>query len=147
MNYCFLDSGRYAITIGSVTCWAIVSLLWVCVTGCDWHIILVCGMLLVSVEPLTYWATLFVYWEVLQHGVGTTACCEMNRIFSTRKPDYLYQELQFGRSAWLSYLIVRGHHYATTASSFFVWGAVLWNCLPASVRGESSEGRFRTRNI
>jgi hypothetical protein len=39
---------------------------------------------------------------------------------STRKSDYLYRELQFGRSARLSNLIVRRHHYAATASSIGV---------------------------
>jgi hypothetical protein len=63
----------------------------------------------------------------------------MYRIVSTWKPDYLYRELQFCRSARLSNLIVRRHHYAATASSFFVWGTILWNCLPTSVKGESSE--------
>jgi hypothetical protein len=73
-------------------------------------------------------------------------CCQMYRIVSTRKPDYLYRELQFGRSARLSYLIVRRHHNAATVSSVcFIRGAVLWNYLPTSVRGESSEGRFRSR--
>jgi hypothetical protein len=66
-------------------------------------------------------------------------CCQMYRIVSTRKPDYLYRELQFCRSARLSNLIVRRHHYAATASSFFVWGRILWNCLPTSVKSESSE--------
>jgi hypothetical protein len=32
-------------------------------------------------------------------------CCQMYRIVSTRKPDYVYRELQFGRSARLSNLI------------------------------------------
>jgi hypothetical protein len=72
-------------------------------------------------------------------------CCQMYKIVSTQKPDYLFRELQFGRSARLTNLIIRRHHFSATASSFFVRGAVLWNCLPVSVRGESSEGRFRSR--
>jgi hypothetical protein len=59
----------------------------------------------------------------------------MYRKVSTRKSDYLYRELQFGRSARLSNLIVRQHHYA----------AVRWHCLPTSIRGEASEGRFRSQ--
>jgi hypothetical protein len=69
----------------------------------------------------------------------------MYRIVSTRRPDYLYRDLQFGRSARLSNLIVHRHHYTATAFSFFVRDAVLWNFLPTSVRGESIEGRFRSR--
>jgi hypothetical protein len=72
-------------------------------------------------------------------------CCQMYRIVSTWKPDYLDRELQFGRSAKLSKLIVRRHQYVATASSFYVRGAVLWNCLPTSVRGKFSEGRFESR--
>jgi hypothetical protein len=62
-------------------------------------------------------------------------CCQMYRIVSTRKPG----------SARLSNLIVRRHHNAATVFLCFIRGAVLWNYLPTSVRGESSEGRFRSR--
>jgi hypothetical protein len=68
-------------------------------------------------------------------------CCQMYRVLSTWKPEYLYRE--FGRSARLYNFIVRRYHCAATASSFFVRGAVL--CLPTSVKGESSEWRFRSR--
>jgi hypothetical protein len=47
----------------------------------------------------------------------------MYRKVSTQKSDYLFRELQFGRSARLSNLIVRRHHYA----------AVRWHCLPVSL--------------
>jgi hypothetical protein len=109
------------------------------VTG-DWHTILVRGMSLVFVGLNTYRAALLVYWVFLWVGTSFGICCQMYRIVSTRKPYYLYWELQF-----MSDLIVCRHHYAATAPLFFVRGAVLWSCLPTSVRGESSEGKFRSR--
>jgi hypothetical protein len=39
-------------------------------------------------------------------------CCQMYRMMSTRKPDYLYRGFQFGHSTRLSNLIVCRHHYA-----------------------------------
>jgi hypothetical protein len=85
--------------------------LWGCVTSCNWHIIRVRGMSLVFVGLSTYRATF-----PLGRYYSYRICCQMYRIVSTRKPDYLYRELQFDRSARLSNLIVRRHHYASTAS-------------------------------
>jgi hypothetical protein len=85
--------------------------LWGCVTGCNWHIIRVRGMSLVFVGLCTYRATL-----PLGRYYSYRICCQMYRIVSTRKPDYLYRELQFDRTARLSNLIVRRHQYASTAS-------------------------------
>jgi hypothetical protein len=59
------------------------------------------------------------------------------RIGSTQKPNYLYQELQFGRSARLSNLIVGVLVLCSGCGSL--------ECLPPSVKAKSSEGRFRSR--
>jgi hypothetical protein len=112
--------------------------------GRNWHIILVRVMSSVFVGMSTYWATLLIYWVF--HWIGITASG-----YAVRCTGYcllesnLYWELQFDRSARLSNLIVGQHYYATTASSFFVRGAVSWNCSPTSVKDESSEARFKIR--
>jgi hypothetical protein len=60
-------------------------------------------------------------------------------------PVDLYDSIQFGRSRRLGGIIIPRHNYATTAASFFVRGAILWNDLPMSVREERDVGKFREK--
>jgi hypothetical protein len=56
-------------------------------------------------------------------------CCQMYNIISRGEPGYLYDSIQFGRSRRLGGVIIPRHNCATTAASFFVRGAILWNDL------------------
>jgi hypothetical protein len=69
----------------------------------------------------------------------------MYNIVSSGKLGYLYDSIQFGRSRRLGGIIILRHNYATTAASFFVRGAILWNDLPMSVREERGVGKFRQK--
>jgi hypothetical protein len=52
------------------------------------------------------------------------------RLIGSGRPGYLFDGLQFGRSARLFNLIIPSHRTSARASSFFVQGAILWNNLP-----------------
>jgi hypothetical protein len=69
----------------------------------------------------------------------------MYNIVSSEEPGYLYDSIQFGRSRRLGGIFIPRHNYATTAASFFVRGAILWNDLPMSVREERGVGKFREK--
>jgi hypothetical protein len=66
-------------------------------------------------------------------------CCAMHHLIGSGRPGYLFNGLQFGRSAWLFNLILPG--YRTSAR------AMLWNDLPQAVRRESSLRRFRNETL
>jgi hypothetical protein len=72
-------------------------------------------------------------------------CWQMYNIASSGKLGYLYDSIQFGRSRRLGGIIIPRHNYATTAASFFVRGAILWNDLPMLVREELGVGKFREK--
>jgi hypothetical protein len=67
----------------------------------------------------------------------------MYRLIGSGRPMYLFDGLQFGRSARIFMLIIAIHRTSAGTSSFFVQGAMLWNGLPTAVRRESNLRRFR----
>jgi hypothetical protein len=70
-------------------------------------------------------------------------CCAMFRLIRSGCPGYLFGMLQFGQLSRLFNFIKLVHKTAFRASSFFVYGAILLNSLPSSVRKEVTVGRFR----
>jgi hypothetical protein len=68
-------------------------------------------------------------------------CCSSYRLIHSCRPGYLFDELQFVRSARLFNLIDPSHR----VSSLFVQGAILWNSLPPAVRRVSSLRGFRNK--
>jgi hypothetical protein len=74
-------------------------------------------------------------------------CCTLYRLIGSGRPGYLFDELQFGRSARLLNLIVLSHCTTARASSFFVQGAILWNNLPPTVRRVSSLRGLRNERL
>jgi hypothetical protein len=54
-------------------------------------------------------------------------CCVMYRLIGSGRPGYLFDGLQFGRSARFFNLIIPSHRTSARVSPFFVQGAILWN--------------------
>jgi hypothetical protein len=67
----------------------------------------------------------------------------MYSLIGSGRSGYLFDRLQFSRSARLFNLIIRSHRTSARAFSLFFQGAILWNGLPPVVRRESNLGRFK----
>jgi hypothetical protein len=70
-------------------------------------------------------------------------CCMIKKIIKSGGRQYLFDELRFGQSSSLFYLLDPAHSLNARACSFFVQGTILWNDLPPDVKRGGSMDKFR----
>jgi len=74
-------------------------------------------------------------------------CLFLHKLILTKKPDYLYEKLVFGRSARCATLIPPKYKYLASSRLFYVGAIRTWNSLPVSVKVLEDMGQFKNEMI
>lgn len=79
----------------------------------------------------------------LKQYINARNCIFLHRIINSKSPSYLFDKLQFARSARTLTLIQPRCKYLNSSRLFFVHVTRLWNSLPFHLRGISNAANFK----